>query len=644
MIGCPYSDHKFIIGSIEIEKVKTESETFWSRNLSEKNLTLLQDELGLQDYSVIDKVYTANEKWECLRNIILSKMDKIAPLKKVTLKAYNKFPWFDLELFKAKKSRDISYANAVKSNSESEWNIYKEASKSFHQLNRSKLTAYFENKGAKDFKNSKKFWDFYKTSIKIRSDKSYSETPTHIIDNNLDITDPSKICTLFNNFFTSIESLSISKNDECVEFIDNHFKDLKNENKLITPADNFNFKHVDVELVKDLIKKMPHSSPGSSGISIKVLKLLPDCFPAIFTKLFNYCISTNSIPDDWKMALVTPLFKKGESTSLNNYRGISVLSPIAKIFEKILASQITNYFENNNLFTPHQHGFRKNHSCESALHELISDINKARNKKLITMLLFIDFKKAFDTVDSSLLLTKLFHYGFNTSSLLLIANYFSNRQQKTKIGNLTSNSNPILLGVPQGSILGPIFFLIYINDLIFFTKNVFAKLFADDTTLYQFCNNIDDLYKDFSIAIKNLLDWCSKNRLDINWSKTFLMVITNKRIKIPDSYLFGTVKVECVNEFKLLGVTLDNNLNFSSHVANVSRSINFKLFSIKRLFYLSKSVKIQFFKTFIYIIYPDKKKRRFDLIKTYVKCMSNELATHLTCVKNATQFYQFKRD
>jgi hypothetical protein len=195
------------------------------------------------------------------------------------------------------------------------------------------------------------------------------------------------------------------------------------------------------------------------------------------------------------------------------------------------------------LFTPHQHGFRKNHSCESALHELISDINKARNKKLITMLLFIDFKKAFDTVDSSLLLTKLFHYGFNTSSLLLIANYFSNRQQKTKIDNLTSNSNPILLGVPQGSILGPIFFLIYINDLIFFTKNVFAKLFADDTTLYQFCNNIDDLYKDFSIAIKNLLDWCSKNRLDINWSKTFLMVITNKRIKIPDSYLFGTVKV-----------------------------------------------------------------------------------------------------
>jgi hypothetical protein len=283
---------------------------------------------------------------------------------------------------------------------------------------------------------------------------------------------------------------------------------------------------------------MPHSSPGSSGISIKVLKLLPDCFPAIFTKLFNYCI-----PDDWKMALVTPLFKKGESTSLNNYRGISDLSPIAKIFEKILASQITNYFENNNLFTPHQHGFRKNHSCESALHELISDINKARNTKLITMLLFIDFKKAFDTVDSSILLTKLFHYGFNTSSLLLIANYFSNRQQKTRIDNLTSNSNSILLGVPQGSILGPIFFLIYINDLIFFTENVFAKLFADDTTLYQFSNNIDDLYKEFSIAIKNLLDWCSKNRLDINWSKTFLMVITNKRIKIPDSYLFGTVKV-----------------------------------------------------------------------------------------------------
>ncbi len=146
---------------------------------------------------------------------------------------------------------------------------------------------------------------------------------------------------------------------------------------------------------------MEPSSPGNSGISSKIMKLIPDTLVPIFTKIINCSISTSSIPEDWKSALVTPLFKnKGKTTDLNNYRGISVLSPMAKIFEKVLAIQITRYFDKNGLFSSHQHGFRKGHSCETALHELISDLNKARDKKLVNMLLFIDFKKAFDTVDS----------------------------------------------------------------------------------------------------------------------------------------------------------------------------------------------------------------------------------------------------
>ncbi len=140
----------------------------------------------------------------------------------------------------------------------------------------------------------------------------------------------------------------------------------------------------------------------------------------------------------------------------------------------------------------------KGHSCETALHELISDLNKARDKKLINLLLFIDFKKAFDTVDSKLLLAKLFHYGFDTASLLLVADYFNNRHQKTKIGNSFSKSNLILLGVPQGSKLGPLFFLIFINDLLHFLLDVSAKLFADDTTLYCSGTELRDIFRSVS--------------------------------------------------------------------------------------------------------------------------------------------------
>ena len=141
---------------------------------------------------------------------------------------------------------------------------------------------------------------------------------------------------------------------------------------------------------------------------------------------------------------------------MNNYRGISVLPPIAKIFEKILAMQITIYLKLNNILFSGQHGFRNGHSCETALH-----------KQLINLLLFIDFRKAFDLIDSRLLLRKLFHYGFDTSALNLIANYFTDRFQTVKFNNKKSNLMSLNLGVPQGSVLGPLFFLLFINNLAF---------------------------------------------------------------------------------------------------------------------------------------------------------------------------------
>ena len=125
-----------------------------------------------------------------------------------------------------------------------------------------------------------------------------------------------------------------------------------------------------------------------------------------------------------------------------------------------------------------------------------------------------------------------------------------------------------MLGVPQGSILGPLFFLIFINDLLNYLVDVSAKLFADDTTLYCSDEKLDSLIQLFEGIIKQLLNWCSRNRLDINWNKTFFMVITNKRIKIPGAFTFNDITIKCVNEFKLLGITIDNKLSFDSHISN----------------------------------------------------------------------------
>ena len=157
----------------------------------------------------------------------------------------------------------------------------------------------------------------------------------------------------------------------------------------------------------------------------------------------------------------------------------------------------------------------------------------------------------------------------------------------------------ILLGVPQGSVLGPLFFLLFINDLAYLLLGLSSKLFADDTTIYSSGPDLDGVIKDFQTRIKPLSTWCALNRLDINWSKTFVMFVTNRRMSLPSSVELNGVCVSVVSEFKLLGVTIDNKLNFDKHISIVCRQINSKLFSIKRIFYLSTKVKLQFFKTFI---------------------------------------------
>ena len=199
--------------------------------------------------------------------------------------------------------------------------------------------------------------------------------------------------------------------------------------------------------------------------------------------LFNECLAKGEFQSALKYAIVYPLFKKGDKNSCDNYRGISILSPFAKIFERLLSAQITAYFTDpkNTLFTKFQHGFRANHSCETALQTIIDKWLKAIESKQHILALFIDFKKAFDLVQAALLELKLFHYGFDLS-LKLINNYFFDRKMGVRIGKTTSSALNIDLGVPQGSILGPLLFIIFINDICFDTE-LFAILFADDTTL-----------------------------------------------------------------------------------------------------------------------------------------------------------------
>ena len=463
-----------------------------------------------------------------------------------------------------------------------------------------KIKDYFANKNIKDFKNYKLYWEFYSASIKVKSCKSEEVLPSVFIHDNNEYNTPEEIGCIFNTFFTSLSSTSLSSDTDSDFFIDQTFLMLKRKNHLKPVKDKLNFVHVTENTVEKLINNLNESSgAGLSEIPSKVIKHCCLKFVPILTSIFNHCIDLGKLPIEWKSALVTPLYKnKGVLSDLNNYRGISVLPPISKIFEKLLAMQITIFLSMNNILFNGQHGFRRGHSCETALHELLTEINNNRDKKLTTLLLFIDFRKAFDLVDSKKLLRKLFHYGFDTKALNLIANYFADRFQSVKFDMINSVLLLLKLGVPQGSILGPLFFLIFINDLAFLLE-IKCKMFADDTTLLDSDKNTEVLISRFKKLLEPLIDWCKFNKLDLNWSKTFFMFITNKREKLPTEILVDGNLVKIVQTFKLLGINIDNKLTFSEHVSITKKIINRKIFSIKRLFYLSTAAKIQFFKTFI---------------------------------------------
>ena len=224
--------------------------------------------------------------------------------------------------------------------------------------------------------------------------------------------------------------------------------------------DSFKFREFTKEDVIFAAKKIDsNSSCGITQIPVKVIKHCIDVIAPTFAKLLNFFVKKNDIPSELKCAIVTPLFKnKGDANSPDNYRGISVLSSFTKIFERLLSNEILDHFNSNNLLCSEQHGFRSNHSCETALHTILDKWRLKLDQNEYVLSLFIDFKKAFDLVDQNILLRKLFHYGFDDNSISLIKNYFYDRTQMTRIDKFLSDKETLSIGVPQGSILGPLFF------------------------------------------------------------------------------------------------------------------------------------------------------------------------------------------
>lgn len=322
------------------------------------------------------------------------------------------------------------------------------------------------------------------------------------------------------------------------------------------------------------------SSAGIDDINSKLLKNTKHISAAILCLLFSQSLSTGTIPDEWKMGKVIPVFKSGNKNSPLNYRPISLTSVPCKIMEHVIYSHIMNFLDANNFFHPSQHGFRRGLSCETQLALFLHDIHTNLDKNIQTDAIFLDYAKAFDKISHRRLLLKLSHLHLHPDILKWLEQFLTNRSQYVSVNNHASNVASVTSGVPQGSVLGPLLFLIYINDLPLHVSCQ-IRMFADDCVIYRAVNNITDQTA-LQIDLNHVQEWCDHWLMTLNSNKCKLISFTRRHHPLRFSYRISNVSVELVESYKYLGVTLANDLTWNVHVTNVISSANKTLGFLKR--------------------------------------------------------------
>jgi len=309
------------------------------------------------------------------------------------------------------------------------------------------------------------------------------------------------------------------------------------------------------------------SSAGPDGLQALLLKNLAHELAQPLCALFATSLDLSSLPDIWRVALVSPVFKNGLSSDICNYRPISLTCITCKIMESIIRDQLMSYLLRNKLISKQQHGFISRHSACSQLIECVDDWSLSINIRHNVDVIYIDFSKAFDCVVHSKLLAKLASYGISGNLLLWIQSFLSGRSQAVKVGKHMSSFSDVLSGVPQGSVLGPLLFLLFINDITdIFGKNLTVKLYADDVKIYSVVDHPGNAAK-LQQGLEDLSDWCSKWQMKINVKKC--SVLSVGRTCSNRLYSIDKVTLPCVNSVHDLGVHVDSNLRFSSHYDDI---------------------------------------------------------------------------
>ena len=567
------TDHYSTITKVKQAVKINKKEAIYRRktNLTEQEWENFNNELGaiLTEKISCSVDSDANYIATVISNTYQKLLDKYMPLKKLSRKERRYFykPWITSAIkvsirkknklfIKSKRNKDPVYAQ--------EYKTYR------NMLTRTKRNAYenyYRDKIARYGQDKSKTWKFI-NEISKRKRNSKTSIKSIIDANGNQLESASGIANCLNKHFSSIGKTMASQFDsdstDPMEYI------TEETNRTLSYLLNTNVAEIR-KLISELNQK---KSCGFDHISNKVLKASCDIISPFLVTLFNKCMTSGVFPDCYKVAKVTPLFKGGDRQDINSQRPISLLPSLGKLLEKIISTRILDHFNELNLFSEHQFGFREGFTTEFAIQDIYEKLINNIDNGLTSCAIFLDLAKAFDSVSHDILLRKLQKYGIRGSAHHLLKSYLNKRSQFVSVNNVFSSLEIIDFGVPQGSILGPLLFLVYINDLPKAT-NFFIKLYADDTFLCAQNENEKQLESEVNFELDKVYKWLAANKLTLNTKKSKFMILSRKKQSFDDmSIKINGTDLEICDTYKYLGVYFDKDLNWKSHIQYIGKKIS----------------------------------------------------------------------
>lgn len=507
------------------------------------------------DLSAIIQNIEVNKSFECFYNTVECAFQQFVP--KIRMRPKNSRPWYNAEL---KKLRNLRNREFLKKKDNIE-NAHDEYAKKFDDLSKNLYEQYNSDLSRNIKKDPKKFWSFVREQKTSKGHESKMKYVDKIGTNDSDIVN------LFAEFFSSVFSGERNGNEinKVLNDLDDKMQTVITETEVYETMKNF---------------------PLNKGIGV-------DNFPPIIIKncryslvkpittLFNKSLASSTLPNCLKSSHIIPIYKKGAKENVENYRSIAVLPSLLKLFEKIMYKKILTHFKSR--ISQCQHGFVPGKSINTNLMELVTFANEAFAQKCQVDVLYTDFTKAFDKVDHAILIKKMNDMNFDSGIIRWIASYLNSRSMQVKINKCLSKKYLMHTGVPAGSILGPILFLIYINDLpTIFERYCKILLFADDCKVVMKIKKEEDLLL-FQTEINKLLEWCKNNKLKLNILKCAVLTLSRSDDKLIGHYTMSGSLLLRVNDFRDLGIRIDERLTFKKHIESTVAACNSTMGFIKRI-------------------------------------------------------------